>query len=1458
MNGLKWDPCLVGERFTPSFRKSRFGTVPHVRCYGEGNRCSLFLNSTKSFSPILNAKRTCSPDLNPTRTFSPILNPRKFYSPTPDFITDCSPRKSCSPIKNFYVSGRHGGSLQNGNIAQDEDNLTEMEIRVPKEHERHILEHMRCSCSACMKFACKWRLDVKKAIWTQFKKRIVSDDNPAREIFAKRFQQSPKKVANCSPMSFSPRPCLRISSPQTTHQCRNSPLVDHLCTPKLYQRECGKFYTRLDSPKNKTYSQPFRCKDGYNAVAMDGTIKDSELRNKQDYIFCPMKKKNGDEAESKQYAANHISQRHHKTSPSDEFQVDRGEKICPSQQKNDPLEDFTSSFFPRKNECCMDKKHETEPQTEKIQYPQRPQCCKDNHDAKCKETVSKSNCFDRSLMHREKDVPEVVNKSENGLDSADVHDLTLRYSHSIQNLIGKCYKHDPSTSCSHLSRIMDPTFSSTFPPLFRNDREFSETMVFRANCLKSTFPDKIPSSFGHFGCCESLSSPNRQQKPFALSGVNPVKSCLGDDFLLRPSKGEERNCAENDECSKYLSKYCGDCNAVTDFKTDQSLESRLKRILSLTASNKHKPLYMSEKTDISSDLMEISVQKYPLDGKTSYEAERLPSLYEHSISSCLPHIHEEDCRCLTEKHIRNQQLKSSGTTDKTLKDCQHSAFKEIPCKNICNGRIVEISPPSRNRRDNRKMFECCQDSNFFSGLPERLGSILQENRVGTTEYCSERKTPLSSNFQQRFEKEEDKTKDIKDKTLFHCFDFPKPECVQKPTDICTKITSCTSESSGAGRQRKQSPIHPLDQQSPKKNKKKSPVSFSSDKQQTKDCKQGSSDSFHTAKLTLSKGGNGERHSRISNAKLEGQANDATLQDISDTLICESSGIGDEMKLPTPASEKPPLKSNLDNYPPKTNSDNYRSILKTEKSAMANNKDNKRDVKRKHRDSFLTNKTNESCKNTFEFREISFRNDDILLPERSLFRNDDILLPERSSYRNSATSFEISPPVRLPIRKLHQNNKVQEVYVSHKPRSTSLHERKLNSISETSSETEIDSSRYKAAEPLPRRLKTSLAPSERVLREPMARTESEWLKKHTSLMTDCCKEQQDNSKERVQRLSQKTRDLKRSISDLSLDLDKMEKQLDKVKTLQRGYLHRANRAVHLLKQKRRRHSTSPRIRVPEIAPHRQNCTRRCRDSVALGASSDETASYLSKVTHKLRGLVSRTRICKKKRELEELYSYFVNQEDRKRSRPERKSQKESRICSNHNSKNNLRDGESERNSALKRKKLASFEKDLLEMENAKDYVSKSMSRQSSGKWVYDLSKSIAEAWFQEHGDKKKIHETSYSGDESEESDKQRDHGGRKSHHYVHHSLDTQASSRLRSKEHSSHKRPSCDEPFDSDRKLDKNNRNKSIITDEGVRKRTSGISANKRLTLTGKSRSGKKESVLDTTMNKTYTISDAPA
>ncbi|XP_059139924.1 uncharacterized protein LOC131928043 [Physella acuta] len=257
MNCKLWDPCLVGQRFTPARRSSRFGSVPIVRCIntGKGIVCV-------SMDPPKRKKPPTSPSREPKKPFSPRV----------------------------------------------EQTVT---MKAPSLCETHILDHMRCNCIACMNFACKWRNAMKEQFRNHFREPNAVSPKPHRWTPGIARASPEKVVMPCPAKNITldesamrrGRTLKKVRSPKVSWWFGNyasEPEVPEFSPPETLrqnQKQCCKFFctARKSCLKNGTAAYKPReeerpsltshpgdlteSQDGFEEVAMDGTLRDSRLKH---------------------------------------------------------------------------------------------------------------------------------------------------------------------------------------------------------------------------------------------------------------------------------------------------------------------------------------------------------------------------------------------------------------------------------------------------------------------------------------------------------------------------------------------------------------------------------------------------------------------------------------------------------------------------------------------------------------------------------------------------------------------------------------------------------------------------------------------------------------------------------------------------------------------------------------------------------------------------------------------------------------------------------------------------------------------------------------------------------------------------------------------------------------------------------------------------------------------------
>ncbi|BFZ06064.1 hypothetical protein BsWGS_09103 [Bradybaena similaris] len=254
-----WNPHLVGTQFRPKRKPRYFGSVPTIRCVSSNQGLKCFRRNSIN-------KRWYS--LSPARTCGSMFA-RK------------GPRsaKAYLEVRGQRAPSNFQRSLNADDGACREECIGSMTpgMKVPSEYEAHILDHMRCSCSACMNFACQWRRALKDEFRQVAKDPLAPKRKPKRWMPVLERHKTPERAP------FHGRPDRRS-------QCRRAPRVswwygnyspssdsgDNVLKPELLDME----QRQRDNCEHLSRSKQRvadSTADGFEDVAMDGTTLPSRL-----------------------------------------------------------------------------------------------------------------------------------------------------------------------------------------------------------------------------------------------------------------------------------------------------------------------------------------------------------------------------------------------------------------------------------------------------------------------------------------------------------------------------------------------------------------------------------------------------------------------------------------------------------------------------------------------------------------------------------------------------------------------------------------------------------------------------------------------------------------------------------------------------------------------------------------------------------------------------------------------------------------------------------------------------------------------------------------------------------------------------------------------------------------------------------------------------------------------------
>ncbi|KAH9492342.1 hypothetical protein Btru_024383 [Bulinus truncatus] len=1210
MKALKWDPCLVGERFTPSHRRSRYSTVPNAVCCGDG---------------------PCS---------SGVSSPGRAYS-------------KCSPTKEAPLSGRNLFGVP------DSDADSEVSIRLPSGCEAHILDHLRCRCSACMKFACKWRLGIMKA----FRERSQQQQQQLQhsQTAVESCSQKPPcrgRAGDCCPKRTPPTPCAhhKTRPPRVEPGVRASPLVDYLRSPRVIRKRCGEYYAGLGSPVRRPPSSPShrevweegRPYDGYDKVAMDGTMADSRLHNKRGAErrerLCP-------------YLADCNSE----------------ERIRCTRGMRPAHADAALDFGGGARSVCPSARRQG-----KRQYSRDQQW----YQELCKKTETPQN--GSTLGH-------FFYSSPVSVDQFGTSD-------------------EPHLRCSFLRKHHASDCSSSDTNINHEDLKGYWRKNFEVPCPVGRDSKTLLQEFGPKGHV-SFVDLGRKMRPGYLKNtlgsslhadINPPPFSLGDlkqcysPFPTAPS-GLRYSCPEvvslrpcegNGACSPTRSSVDFiRCDREYENYVQQYNDSRLERILS------------NNRADVNEaklDAKGIAQKEIPYKRSETHEIGKLRWQSEQPF--------RDSFYQRTFAEVNEKDALKAGYSRQTNNDAlpSHRVYYEEKGYSVNDG---------------------VEDSRFgySADLGEKSHLTNLEERRELGDACKKSESPFLLDS-------------------FYC----KAKRILEGTKIVSDQDVCSQSNRREG----------VDKTCALTYRKPKPGD--------------SEEIFYSARTNLS---SDTKANAVSPVHAGGRdPGDDSLKDAGSSLFTGS--YSDAGCRKPPPSLSPLREKKLGNL----GMENRKAVDKSDEPVRINFAPESRKTKDLKRGYDFSDTTSEKkFSNDVGLRENGKKQEEIKdqkVEER--FRTKiDLFAPAHDADTANVESFETTPRSTFSRQKSLPSfhDSLHDEKYSARPRVITFNDdtdfntdrntgvAECSSANENGARTGSPAGRKKTSPPSSHEAPTSLLATTRVLREPAVRSEDEWFRRHAILMSDCTRERQDNARTRAWRLTKKTVDLNESVSDIRVDLDKVEKQLDKVRTLQQGFIHRANRAVSLLQNKRANEGPPP-PPPRSVSPAKRETVQPSRrylglnralleDDPANGSSDDTCCTYLSRLTHGLRGLVSRTKMNKNHRELDELYSYFVSNDDvegdagRERSgsrwaRSEGRSHSAHAVGHNTKAKRKARKNKSRARSRVKRVHMFSVEHD-------RDLV---------GRTTFNLSDHPAGRKSEERAAKgmktREVHQSGYESDE--ESDR----------------------------------------------------------------------------------------------------------
>lgn len=189
-----WKADAVGEKTNPDAGQPRFGSVPVVRCQAT-NQGWKFTRLNKEGKWVDYTRRA--------KSLSPV-------------------KPSCRSYGQFY--GR--GDLRRL-VPEAAQQCPVASLPVRNKCDAHILEHMRCTCAACMDFACQWRRALKhKMRETAFGKAALENSKPKPHRWTYRIGG----VTRPCPRMHKPTACPENVKPDGSGQGKKWP---HVGSPRV-------------------------------------------------------------------------------------------------------------------------------------------------------------------------------------------------------------------------------------------------------------------------------------------------------------------------------------------------------------------------------------------------------------------------------------------------------------------------------------------------------------------------------------------------------------------------------------------------------------------------------------------------------------------------------------------------------------------------------------------------------------------------------------------------------------------------------------------------------------------------------------------------------------------------------------------------------------------------------------------------------------------------------------------------------------------------------------------------------------------------------------------------------------------------------------------------------------------------------------------------------------------------